>query len=83
MSDRPQKQVSAKAHLSTFGSSVLAISLLMEIFVRVVITILRHHACMHVVAFGKYGHKCNIIKKLKFKKEVGITIKSKETRVTK
>ena len=32
-SDRPQKQASAKADLSTFGSGVLAISLLMELFI--------------------------------------------------
>ena len=30
-SDRPQKQASAKADLSIFGSGVLAISLLMEL----------------------------------------------------
>ena len=30
-SDRPQKQASAKADLSTFGSGVLAVSLLMEL----------------------------------------------------
>ena len=30
-----------------------------------------------------FSYLCTIIKKNKFKKEVGITIKSKETRVTK
>ena len=35
------------------------------------------------VSHGKENKSLHTIKKLKFKKEVGITIKSKETRVTK
>ena len=54
MSDRPQKQASAKADLSTFSSDVLVISLLMELSIDGENCSLTR--CVYVAVFGKADH---------------------------
>ena len=57
MSDRPQKQASAKADLLTFGSGVmtkLIVSLLMELSIGDETHSLT--LCANMASFGKAGH---------------------------
>ena len=57
MSDRPQKQASAKADLLTFGSGVMTNSLLMELSIGDETNSLT--LCANMAGFGKAGHICD------------------------
>ena len=54
MSDKPQKQASAKADLLTFGSGVMTNSLLMELTIGNETHSLT--LCANMAGFGKAGH---------------------------
>ena len=54
MSDRPQKQASAKADLLTFGNGIMTNSLLMELSIGDETHSLT--LCVHMTGFGKAGH---------------------------